>query len=165
MGFQGLGDHLLETYQDRHGHRIELWCTRRIFDSQFDLRIAVGNAAPAIEAAGDPHIQAPAGPMANVGGCFFDNGENQGPIIDRNPDGGFARVEWITEDPTHRRKYLFRYDFATRQVAITATVTGCAPVLKVVLPQQSYARMNDLLPHPEKDACATGGLLPSAPTP
>jgi len=165
LGLQKLGDQRLASYRDGHGHDIELWCTRRVFDSQFDLRVAMVASAGSAQGRQDPAAPTP---MRTVGGCFFDNGDNQGPIIAGNPDGSYARVAWITQDPTHRRTYRFNYDFATRQVTITATVSGCAPVTKVVAPQPSYARMADALPHPESQACALGvpgGLNPTAPSP
>jgi len=165
LGFQQLGDHRLASYQDAHGHRIELWCTRRVFDSQFDLRVAV--AAPAHGGDGRPDPVAP-GRLATVGGCFFDNGDNQGPIFVVDPGGGYVTVAWVTQDPADRRKYRFSYDFASKLVTVTATVAGCAPVSKVVAPQPSYRRLAKLLPHPETQSCALppmGGFNPTAPTP
>ena len=165
LGLQKLGDHRLASYQDGHGHRVELWCTRRIFDSQFDLRIGVGQSARGSD---DRRYPAPPARLATVGGCFFDNGENEGPIIIRGPGGAYARLEWITEDPSHRRKYRFSYDFATNLLRVTATVRGCAPVSKVLPPPASYRKLAALLPHPETLACAAGNpgnFNPSAPSP
>jgi len=164
LGFNKPGDQRLAVYQDRHGHRLELWCTRRIFDSQFDLRVAMG--VPAHTGSGGPNPAEPT-PLATIGGCFFDNGDNLGPNITRTADGTFAKVEWITANPNHHRRYRFSYDFATRRVTITATVSGCPAVTLLVPPQPSYRAMNDLLPHPETQACALGamGLNPSAPSP
>lgn len=148
LAFEHLGDQRLATYQDGHGHRIELWCTRRIFDSQFDLRASVGPAR------GDhPQGSAAFDRLATVAGCFFDNGETIGPTIIDDVRGAYAKVEWINEDPSHWRKYRFSYDFGTRLVTVTATVQGCDPITKVLAPQPSYAQLSALLPHPEKGAC------------
>jgi hypothetical protein len=152
LGFQKLGHQRLASYQDGHGHHIELWCTRRIFDSQFDLRVAMAKPAPADDGRRDPA----APPLATIGGCFFDNGENEGPIILSAPGGAYAKVEWITRDPNRWRQYRFSYDFATELLTVTATVRGCTPVSKVLAPQASYRKLAALLPHPESQACATG---------
>ncbi|HUN41939.1 MAG TPA: hypothetical protein VMU81_16765 [Acetobacteraceae bacterium] len=165
LGFRKLGNQRLASYQDGHGHRIEIWCTRRIFDSQFDLRIALEQSSHDSDGPHDP--PAPER-LATVGGCFFDNGENDGPIIVRGPSGAYARVDWITETPSHRRKYHFSYDFTTKLLTVTAMVQGCAPVSKIVAPQASYQKLAALLPHPETQACAAsylGNFNPSAPGP
>ena len=80
--------------------------------------------------------------------------------------GAYAKVEWMTEDLSHEKKYRFSYDFATKQVTITATVRGCAPVSKVLAPQPTYKSLAALLPHPETEVCAVGALRnfgPDAP--
>jgi len=165
LGFTKLGDQRLATYQDDHGHRIELWCTRRIFDSQFDLRVALGQSP---QHSVNRQISAAPDRLATVGGCFFDNGDNEGPIIVRGPTGAYAKVEWITQDPNHRRQYRFSYDFGTKLVTVTAKVRGCAPVSRVLAPQASYKKLASLLPHPENQSCAAsylGNFNPSAPSP
>lgn len=163
LGFEQLGDHRLATYQDAYGHHIELWCTRRIFDSQFDLRVALN--APVQTAAGKRDAAA-SDPLATVGGCFFDNGDNDGPIIVNAPGGAYTRVEWTTATPSHRRQYRFSYDFATDKVTITATVRGCPAVSKIVAPQPSYKNLAALLPHPESQPCAQNALgTADQPTP
>ena len=153
LNFERLGDERLALYQDAHGHRIELWCTRRVFDSQFDLRITSEKPEHAGDASQHPLAS---GRRSTVAGCFFDDGNNEGPIIIRDPNGAYAKVEWITEDLSHDRKYRFSYDFTTARVTITAIVRGCAPVSAVLPPQPSYKRLAALLPHPETEACALG---------
>ena len=163
LNFERLGDERLAVYQDAHGHRIELWCTRRIFNSQFDLRIAVAEPAHGRDASQHPVASVR---LSTVGGCFFDDGNNEGPFIVRDPYGAYAKVEWMTEDLSHEKKYRFSYDFATKQVTITATVRGCAPVSKVLAPQPTYKSLAALLPHPETEVCAVGALRnfgPDAP--
>jgi len=165
LKFEKLGDHRLVSYQDSYGHHIELWCTRRIFDAQFDLRVAM---APAAGKNDDPRDPVPPERLATVGGCFFDNGVNEGPIILTDTNGAYTKVEWVTEDPSHWRKYRFSYDFNTKLVTVTSMVQGCAPVTKRLAPQASYKSLAALLPHPEKDACAAGPVghfNPAAPTP
>jgi hypothetical protein len=155
LGFEKRGDERLVSYQDDHGHIIEVWCTRRIFDSQFDLRISKEPPAHDDDGHGDP--VAP-GRLATVGGCFFDDGDNQGPIIVYDQVGAYAKVEWINMDPYHRRTYRFSYDFSTELITITATVEGCPPASKVLAPQSSYRKLEALLPHPQSAACARGAL-------
>ena len=164
LAFEKLGDQRLATYQDNLGHRIELWCTRRIFDSQFDLRAGVRKSA---RNGRNPQDAVASARLATVGGCFFDNGETVGPIIVSDAAGAYAKVEWINEDPDHWRKYRFSYDFASNEVTVTATVQGCASVTKVLPPQPSYAKLAALLPHPEKDACLgnAAGSRSAAPAP
>lgn len=164
LRFEKLGDHQLVSYQDKFGHHIELWCTRRIFDSQFDLRVAMAPAPRDNHDSRDP----PSERLATIGGCFFDNGVNEGPTIFTDATGAYTKVEWITEDPSHWRKYRFSYDFITKLITVTSTVQGCAPVTKLLAPQASFKRLAALLPHPEKQACAAssvGHFNPTAPTP
>lgn len=145
-----VGDQRLAHYADGHGHRIDLWCTRRVFISRYDLRIATTNGTSAAEDSASPV------PALTVGGCFFAEGDNQGPFIFRKPDGAFAKVEWINKDPSHRNQYKFSYDFGTRLVTITATTNGCAPLTKIVSPQPSFKKMLDALPDLPGGACASG---------
>lgn len=147
------GDRPIDQFRDGHGHVIELWCTSGVFTSQWDLRLASTGRTDAPHTAAAGALNAPDRGLT-IGGCFFDNGTNTGPAIARDPDGAFARVAWTNRSAFGEpRTYRFSYDFHTGRVTITLTSACGAPVVKVVAPQQSYAKMDALLPHPSGSAC------------
>lgn len=133
LAFGALGESRLQTFSDGHGRTVELWCVRRVFGSNFDLRVVEG------------------GRSATVAGCYFAQAQNIGPTLHLAPSGAYTKVEWVNESLTARgTSYRFSYDFAARAVTITATAACRAPVTLTVPPQPDFQQLERLLP-PDTD--------------
>ena len=159
IAFWQAGDRPLETFDDGHGNRIELWCSNGVFNAHYDLRVSQA-APPSPQPASEETQIVPAGytPVTfshamTVAGCFFNFGKNTGPDVSRSPSGSFTKVDWTTRSPDHDLEYHFRYDFSTRLVAITVTTPCTPPVTKVVAPQESYEALETQLPEPSSRSC------------
>jgi hypothetical protein len=129
LALGALGETRLQTYSDGQGRTVELWCVRRVFGSNFDLRV--------IER----------GQSATVAGCYFAQANNIGPTLHLAPSGAYTKVEWINQSLTAQgTSYRFSYDFAARQVTITATAACRPPATTVLAPQKNFEDLERLLP-------------------
>ncbi len=132
LALGAIGETRLQTYTDGHGRTVELWCVRWMFGSNFDLRVIEN------------------GQSATVAGCYFAQAHNIGPTLHLAPSGAYTRVEWINQSLTAAgTSYRFSYDFAARQVTITATAACRAPVTLTVAPQPDFQQLERLLPPPQ----------------
>lgn len=142
--FWEIGSELRRHYEDGHGHHVELWCERNVFGAHWDLRIDGGEPPEAHRS-------------MTIGGCFFNQGESNGPIIQEGAGRQYTKIEWTNQDPgNEHEKYSFAYDYSTGLVTITATVPGFPPATTVVHPQETWEKMKDLLPDPERSGAASG---------
>ena len=146
VAFWRRGSELRQYYSDNHGHDVELWCHRGIFNAHWDLRVGGDQLADnygVVPAELLPTIHR----SVTIGGCFFDNGESFGPIIYEGPDHQYIKVGWTNWDPANEHeKYEFAYDYGTGLVTVVATTPGSPPVMTVVRPQESWEQLQDLLP-------------------
>lgn len=129
LAFGSVGESRLQTYSDGHGRTVELWCIRRVFGSNFDLRVIEN------------------GRSATIAGCYFAQAQNIGPTLHLAPSGAYTKVEWVNESLTASgTSYRFSYDFAARQVTVTATAACRPPVTVTLPPQPGYEQLERLLP-------------------
>ncbi len=143
LDFGPSGARMLEHFEDGHGHDVELWCVRDLFQAHFDLRIGW-------------HDPANIRRQASIAGCFFNDGRNDGPNFSRDPTGAFTAVEWINRSPPSRNvAYRFRYDYATARVTVTVETPCHPPVAKTIPPQPDIDRLEDMLPDPPSGSCPT----------
>jgi hypothetical protein len=141
--FWETGSQLRRSYGDGQGHHVELWCDRNLFSSHWDLRIDGGEP---------PEVRR----SMTIGGCFFNEGESNGPIIYEGERHQYARIEWTNQDPANEHeKYKFVYDYSTGLVTITATEPGAPPAMAMVHPQESWEKLKDLLPDPRHPDAAS----------
>ena len=126
------------VYTDGHGHTVELWCIRRVFTSNYDLRFIQN------------------GQSATIAGCYFNQAQNTGPTLHLAPSGAYTSVEWLNASLTaHGTSHRFTYEIATNQITITTTATCRPPITTVVTPQDNFEKLERLLP-PNTD-CPPGG--------
>lgn len=129
LALSAIGETRLQTYSDGQGRTVELWCVRRVFGSNFDLRVIEN------------------GQGATVAGCYFAQANNIGPTLHLAPSGAYTKVEWINQSLTAQgTSYRFSYDFSARQVTITATAACRPPVTTVLAPQKNFEDLERLLP-------------------
>ena len=129
MAFGAVGEARLHTYSDSHGRTVELWCVRRVFGSNYDLRVVES------------------GTSATIAGCYFAKAHNFGPTLHLDPSGAYTKVEWVNISLTATgTSYRFSYDFAAREVTITATAPCRPPVTRTVPPQPDFEHLERLLP-------------------
>lgn len=129
LALSAIGETRLQTYTDTQGRTVELWCVRRVFGSNFDLRV--------IES----------GTTATIAGCYFAQATNIGPTLHLAPSGAYTKVEWINQSLTAQgTSYRFSYDFAARAVTITATAACRPPATTVLPPQKNFEDLERLLP-------------------
>ncbi len=138
LALSAIGETRLQTYSDGQGRTVELWCVRRVFGSNFDLRVIEN------------------GRSATIAGCYFAQATNIGPTLHLAPSGAYTKVEWINQSLTAQgTSYRFSYDFAARAVTITATAACRPPVTRTVPPQPDFQHLERLLP-PAEDCPPTG---------
>lgn len=141
--FWEIGTELRRHYEDGHGHHVGLWCERNVFGAHWDLRID-GDEPPEARRS------------MTIGGCFFNEGESNGPIIQVGEGHQYAKIEWTNQDPSNEHeKYTFAYDYSTGLVTITATIPGSPPATAVVHPQESWDKLKELLPDPERSVASS----------
>lgn len=129
LALSEIGETRQHTYTDGHGHTVELWCIRRIFTSNYDLRF-IRN-----------------GHSATIAGCYFNKAQNLGPTLHLAPSGAYTRVEWLNQSLTARgTSHHFAYEIATNQITITTTATCRPPITTVLPPQADFEKLERLLP-------------------
>lgn len=150
LALGAVGSERLQHYDDGHGHEIELWCVKGVFNAHYDLRIGWNERTPAPDGTvGVVHR------FRTIAGCFFNHGHNTGPDISSDAGGAFSQVVWTNESPSEGVTYRFSYDYAVGRVTVTVATPCHAPVSKVVDPQDSFGQLDDLLPDPPGGACSS----------
>ena len=111
-------DSLIESFVDAKGNDVEVWCVRNVnFFSQeayYELRISY----PVFTSGIIRHT---------AGGCYFDGGQNLGPILNGDKPGinDLQNVTWVNIDPKHPgTNYTFTYDWKTGNVTIIKFKNG-----------------------------------------
>ncbi len=126
------------VYTDGHGHTVELWCIRRVFTANYDLRFIRNNQS------------------ATIAGCYFNKAQNLGPTLHLAPSGAYTSVEWLNQSLTSTgTSHHFAYNIATNQITVTTTATCRPPVITVLPPHADFEKLERLLP-PRTDCPAEG---------
>jgi hypothetical protein len=152
------GDTRMEYYEDESGNDVEVWCIRGYvrWSQHYELRISYhtkesgGDIAPF-----DPGRKVVDEHIRTAGGCYLDNGENQGPDIFETPGSPkkkFSHVTWTNTDPATKKEHKFTYNWATNKLTITTT-DGTKVSTQTVDPPASYEDLQKLLPDPEIHTC------------
>jgi hypothetical protein len=142
LDFGHSGARMLEHFEDGHGHDVELWCVRGVFQAHFDLRFGWHDPANGTRR------------QMSIAGCFFNDGRNDGPNFSRDPAGAYTAVEWTNQSPPAKNvAYRFHYDVATARITVTVETPCRPPIARVIPPQPDNDSLEDLLPDPPSAAC------------
>jgi hypothetical protein len=129
----------LASYVDPAGRRVEVWCVRGLIAGHYDIRAAWN------EPAGTGMVRR----IKTFAGCYFTKGENKGPDIEEDAAHNFTRVTWTNLNARKEGTgYVFKFDWGTKKLTITATTAGKAPAVAVIDPPDDFDRLEDLLPEP-----------------
>lgn len=143
LSFGDVGRTILQHYDDGHGHQVELWCVKGVFNAHYDLRIVEADRL------------VPGGRRSKtIAGCFFNYGTNRGPDLSYDGTGAFSAISWSNEAPPPERvAYRFNYEYRTGMVTISAETPCHPPSIVRVAPQDSFEKMEDLLPPAPSGVC------------